>query len=85
MSKKTIAVDNVAEAYLNLMAERGVEYFFANGGTDFAPIIEALAAINAKGTTPRMKVISVGHENVATSMAMSYYLHTGKPQLVMFL
>ena len=84
MSKKTIAVDNVAEAYLNLMAERGVEYFFANGGTDFAPIIEALAAINAKGTTPRMKVISVGHENVATSMAMSYYLHTGKPQLVMF-
>src|SRR6185312_2252774 len=25
-----------------------------------------------------------GHENVATSMAMSYYLHTGRPQLVMF-
>ncbi|HVA15306.1 MAG TPA: thiamine pyrophosphate-requiring protein [Stellaceae bacterium] len=84
MSKKTIAVESVAEAYLTLMAERGIEYFFANGGTDFAPIIEALAAINAKGTTPRLKVISVGHENVATSMAMSYYLHTGRPQLVMF-
>jgi len=84
VSKKTIAVESVAEAYLTLMAERGIEYFFANGGTDFAPIIEALAAINAKGTTPRLKVISVGHENVATSMAMSYYLHTGRPQLVMF-
>jgi acetolactate synthase-1/2/3 large subunit len=83
-AKKTIAAESVAEAYLTLMAERGIEYLFANGGTDFAPIIEALAAINAKGTSPRLKVVSVGHENVATSMAMSYYLHTGRPQLVMF-
>lgn len=84
MSKKTIAVETVAEAYLTLMAERGIEYLFANGGTDFAPLIEAIAAINAKATEPRLKVISVGHENVATSMAMAYYLHTGRPQLVMF-
>jgi acetolactate synthase-1/2/3 large subunit len=83
-SEKTVAAESVAEAYLTLMAERGIEYLFANGGTDFAPIIEALAAINAKGTSPRLKVVSVGHENVATSMAMSYYLHTGRPQLVMF-
>ncbi len=83
-AKKTIAAESVAEAYLTLMAERGIEYLFANGGTDFAPMIEALAAINAKGTAPRLKVVSVGHENVATSMAMSYYLHTGRPQLVMF-
>ena len=83
-AQKTIAAETVAEAYLTLMAERGIEYLFANGGTDFAPIIEALAAINAKGTTPRLKVVSVGHENVATSMAMAYYLHTGRPQLVMF-
>ncbi len=34
------------------MAERGIEYLFANGGTDFAPVIEAIAAINAKGTDP---------------------------------
>ena len=83
-SKKTIAVETVAEAYLTLMAERGIEYLFANGGTDFAPVIEALAAINAKGTDPKLKVVPVGHENVATSMAMSYYLHTGRPQMVMF-
>jgi acetolactate synthase I/II/III large subunit len=84
VSQKTIAVETVAEAYLSLMAERGIEYLFANGGTDFAPLIEAIASINAKATEPRLKVISVGHENVATSMAMSYYLHTGRPQLVMF-
>ncbi len=84
MAKKTIAVETVAEAYLALMAERGIEYLFANGGTDFAPMIEAVAAINAKNTQPRLKIVSVGHENVATSMAMAYYLHTGRPQLVMF-
>ena len=52
--KKTIAVETVAEAYLTLMAERGIEYLFANGGTDFAPVIEALAAINAKNTDPKL-------------------------------
>ena len=82
--KKTIAVDTVAEAYLSLLAERGIEYLFANGGTDFAPVIEALAAISAKGSTPRLKVVPVAHENVAASMAHGYYLTTGKPAAVMF-
>ena len=30
----------VAEAYLELLASRGIKYFFGNSGTDFAPIIE---------------------------------------------
>ncbi len=82
--KKTIAVETVAEAYLALLAERGIEYLFANGGTDFAPINEALAAIAEKGTQPRLKVVTVAHENVAASMAHGYYLITGRPQMVMF-
>jgi len=81
---KTIAVETVAEAYLNLLAERGIEYLFANGGTDFAPINEALAAIREKGTQPQLKVVTVAHENVAASMAHGYYLITGRPQMVMF-
>ncbi len=81
---KTIAVETVAEAYLTLLAERGIEYLFANGGTDFAPMNEALAAIAAKGTTPRLKVVTVAHENVAACMAHGYYLMTGRPQMVMF-
>jgi acetolactate synthase-1/2/3 large subunit len=37
---KRIAIESTAEAYLELLAARGVEYHFANPGTDFAPIIE---------------------------------------------
>ena len=33
----------VADAFLELLASRGVKYFFGNSGTDFAPIIEAFA------------------------------------------
>lgn len=83
-ARKTIAVESVAEAYLTLLAERGIDYLFANGGTDFAPMNEALAAIAAKGTTPRLKVITVAHENVAAAMAHGYYLMTGRVQMVMF-
>ena len=41
MARKEFAVANVAEAYLALLAERGIEYLFANAGTDFAPLVEA--------------------------------------------
>ena len=46
---KKVAVESAAEAYLELLAARGVEYFFANAGTDFAPIIEAYAKRAAAG------------------------------------
>ena len=82
--KKTIEVETVAEAYVSLLAERGIDWLFANGGTDFAPMVEGLAAAEAKGRTPRLKVVSVAHENVAASMAHGYYLLTGRPQAVMF-
>jgi acetolactate synthase-1/2/3 large subunit len=72
----------VADAYLAIMADRGVDYLFANAGTDFAPLIEAYAKAEANGTkTP--KPVTVPHENVAISMALGYYLKSGKPQLVM--
>ena len=38
---KRATVESTADAYLELLAARGVEYFFANAGTDFAPLIEA--------------------------------------------
>ena len=46
---KKVAVESAAEAYLELLASRGVEYFFGNAGTDFAPIIEAYAKRAAQG------------------------------------
>ena len=40
---KRASVESTAEAYLELLAARGAEYFFANSGTDFAPLIDAYA------------------------------------------
>jgi acetolactate synthase-1/2/3 large subunit len=72
----------VADAYLAILADRGVDYLFANAGTDFAPLIEAYSKAEANGTKVPQP-ITVPHENVAICMAMGYYLKTGRPQLVM--
>lgn len=82
MTKKTIASGTVADAYLALLADRGIDFLFANAGTDFAPLIESLAKAQANGT-PIPKPVTVPHENVAMGMAMGYYLKTGRPQAVM--
>ena len=81
-STRTIAIDSTAEAYLELLHDRGIEYFFGNGGTDFAPLVEAFAkSASQGGTTP--KPITVPHEYVAVSMADGFYRVTGRPQAVM--
>src|SRR5919197_2010640 len=80
--KKTIPVETTAEAYLELLRDRGVDCFFGNGGTDFASIVEAFAKLQADGK-PTPRPITVPHEFVAGSMAHGYYLATGRPQVVM--
>ena len=72
----------VATNYLQALQERGVEYVFANAGTDFAPIIEALVEAEKSGRKVPEFII-VPHENVAISMAHGYYLTTGKVAAVM--
>lgn len=69
-----------AEAYLRRLAERGVECVFANPGTDFAPIVEALSR---PGEKPYPRFVIVPHENVAMAMAHGYYRVSGKPAAVM--
>jgi acetolactate synthase-1/2/3 large subunit len=60
----------------------GVDYIFANSGTDFPPIIEGLAEASAKDISlPRAIVIP--HENAAMGMAHGYFLATGRAQAVM--
>ncbi len=82
MTCKTVEVENTGQAYLELLHERGVEYFFANAGTDFAPLIDAFARFAEQGKqTP--KPITVPHENAAVAMAHGYYMITGRPQVVM--
>lgn len=72
----------VAEAYLELLASRGIKYFFGNSGTDFAPIIEAFAKRSAEGNNSIIP-ITVPHEITAVAMAHGYTMITGKPQVVM--
>src|SRR3984893_4196615 len=52
--------DISAQAYLARLAERGIDYVFANAGTDFAPVIESLA-MNANGRRKFPRVITVPH------------------------
>jgi acetolactate synthase-1/2/3 large subunit len=78
----TLSDVTVAEAYLHILADRGIDYFFANAGTDFAPLIEAFAKGAALGHK-LPKPITAPHENVAVHMAMGYALVSGKPQAVM--
>ena len=70
-----------AEVYLSQLASRGVEYVFANPGTDFAPIIEALSRQSGGVKYPRF--VTVPHENLAMAMAYGYYRTTGKIAAVM--
>jgi acetolactate synthase-1/2/3 large subunit len=79
---KRAAVESTAEAYLELLAARGVEYLFANAGTDFAPLIEAYAKRGAQGqAAPRP--LTVPHETPAVAMAHGYAMVTGRAQAVM--
>src|SRR5258706_16455580 len=82
VGQKAMASGTVADAYLALLADRGIEYLFANAGTDFAPIIESLAKAQATGTAIP-KPVTAPHENVAAAVAMGSYLKTHRPQAVM--
>ncbi|MCO6382675.1 thiamine pyrophosphate-requiring protein [Oceanicola sp. 502str15] len=60
----------------------GVDYVFANSGTDFPPIIEGLVEARRAGIdlpTP----VTVPHEHAAVSMAHGYWQVTGRPQAVL--
>ena len=82
MTKITLNNVTVSDAYMALLADRGIDYWFANAGTDFAPVVETLAkaqVLETKVPTP----ITCPHENTAMHMAIGYFLVTGRPQAVM--
>lgn len=60
----------------------GVDYVFANSGTDFPPIIEGLAEAGARGVDLPLAV-PIPHEHAAMGMAHGHYLMSGRPQAVM--
>src|SRR4051812_314811 len=74
--------ETAADAWLGLLAARGVEYLFANGGTDFAPVVEAYAKGQKLGWK-LPQVVIVPHENMGVAMAHGYTMITGRPQAMM--
>lgn len=70
------------EIFLRRLSANGVDYLFANGGTDFAPVIEGFAHAQVADFRVPTPVL-VPHETAAVGMAHGYYLATGKPQAVM--
>jgi len=78
----TVQVETVGQAYLEVLRARGIKYFFGNSGTDFGPVIDALAKFGAEKKLHPMP-ITVPHEFVAVSMAQGYAMLTGEPQVVM--
>jgi len=74
--------ETAADAWLGLLASRGVEYMFANGGTDFAPVVEAYAKGQKLGWK-LPQVVIVPHENMGVAMAHGYTMVTGRPQAMM--
>ena len=74
--------NSVAHSFIKALERRGIEHVFANAGTDHAPIVEALCAMQAQGIpTPKFHVIP--HENLAMAMAQGYYRASGKPAVVL--
>jgi acetolactate synthase-1/2/3 large subunit len=78
----TVPIDNVGQAYLELLKDRGIKYFFGNAGTDFAPLVDGFARFAAEKKDFPQPVL-VPHEFTAVSMAHGFAMVTGEPQVVM--
>jgi len=69
-----------AESLLDGLSLSGIQYMFANAGTDFPPIIEALAR---RDPSAAPVALTIPHETAAVAMAHGAYLVTGRAQAVM--
>ena len=73
---------STAEQLLRLLSARGVELFASNSGTDFTPIIDALANLVDEPDF-RLRVVPAPHENTAVAMAHGHALMSRRPQAAM--
>jgi acetolactate synthase-1/2/3 large subunit len=75
--------DRIAAHYfLEGLVELGMEYLFANLGTDHVSIVEELARWRREGRSD-LQVVICPHENVAVHMAGGYAAITGRGQPVL--
>jgi acetolactate synthase-1/2/3 large subunit len=70
-------------AFLEALAETGVDYVFANLGSDHPGLVEAYARARADGTADRFpELVICPHESVAFSAAQGYAQLSGRAQAV---
>ena len=81
--KLRFEVETAAQAFLELLSLRGIDYFFGNAGTDFASLVDAFARRQSEGKESP-KPMAIPHEIPLVSMAHGYYLATGRPQVPWF-
>lgn len=74
---------STADILLETLAACGVDYIFANFGTDYPAIIESIARHGSPGLPPIPRVVLAQHEMAAISAATGYAQVTGRPQAVM--
>jgi acetolactate synthase-1/2/3 large subunit len=72
---------STAHHFLQALVDLGVDYIFANLGTDHVSLIEALAEWDREGRK-HPEMILCPHEVVAVHMAAGYALATGRAQAV---
>jgi acetolactate synthase I/II/III large subunit len=77
-----VARYSAAHYFLEGLVDLGVEYIFANLGTDHVSLIEELARWDKRGRK-HPEVILCPHEVVAVHMAGGYALATGRAQAVL--
>ena len=70
-----------ATAFLEALRDYGIEYIFANLGSDHPALIESLAEAKAMGQ-PMPQLLTCPNEMVALSAAHGYTQATGRPQAV---
>lgn len=80
INRASLKARNGAESILLGLKACGIEYLFANSGTDFPPIIEALATLDPSDVPVP---VTVPHETASVGMAHGYYLVTGRMQATM--
>ncbi|HKA44523.1 MAG TPA: thiamine pyrophosphate-requiring protein [Burkholderiales bacterium] len=77
-----MATRTAAHFLLEGLVEMGMEYLFANLGTDHVSIVEELARWRREGRAD-LQVVLCPHENVAVHMAGGYAAITGRGQPVL--
>jgi acetolactate synthase-1/2/3 large subunit len=82
MSSKEMARHSAAHYFLEGLVDLGIDYIFANLGTDHVSIIEEMARWDQEGRK-HPEMILCPHEVVAVHMAGGYALATGKCQAVL--